>query len=71
MKCNYERLQRIKMSTKKVKLLAKTTKNLRTNAVNKDSEDENDIIDGEGSFDEEENYDEDEYNNDDLTESDS
>ena len=47
MKCNYERLERIRGSTQRVKILATTSKKLRMTTENKESEELQNIIQGE------------------------
>ena len=54
MKCNYERYERIKASTQRIKILASTTKTFKAVAKEEDEQDIENIIEGQ-ILDEEDN----------------
>ena len=61
MKCNYERSERIKASTQRIKLLASTTKTFKQSAKDEDQEDITNIVEGQANaVDEEEDPEEEE-----------
>ena len=47
MKCNYERLERIRTSTHRIKIMSKTSLKIRRNAEEKDAEELKNIINSE------------------------
>ena len=47
MKCNYERSERIKASTQRIKILASTTKTFKAVAKEEDDQDMENIVDGQ------------------------
>ena len=51
MKCNYERSERIKASTQRIKLLASTTKTFKQSAKDEDQEDITNIVEGQANKD--------------------
>ena len=54
MKCNYERSERIKASTQRIKLLASTTKTFKQSAKDEDQEDITNIVEGQAIEDDDE-----------------